>query len=547
MDVRTGRRADALLDHVDEGGHVVVGDLLPLEHVVHEDVVHRRRLGPAGRGVLCRDHTQRGLGLGGQQLDLEPHGETGRVAEERGHVGWGIARDHRSSCRPAAAAAAMSRRIRRPSQSMRAGHRVGVAPGLGQGRGHRRHVEHPAAGRVEAGVRVVPACAGMEDGHTLDRRDRLARAGQALDGVAQARRVGVAGRGQYDAHGGVAREFRWLHLVERAVRRGEEEGGGVGLEQRQDHLGLGVTEAHVVLDHLRSVLGQHEAGVEHAPVVDAAPAQLLDEREHGRVEQAVDRGGIEMHRCVGAHAPGVRPGVVVAHPFEVLGRDERHHPRAVAEHEERALVALEALLDHDRAPRVPEGGAGELGRDVLAGLVEAAGHPHALAGSQTVRLDHPRPGQGFEEFERLTGLEVVEGAEAGGGHAGLGEHLLHEGLRTLEQGAVGAGPEHGPTRGAQVVGQAGHQRGLGPHDVEVGLDLPDRRLVHLDGVRHARVARRDHDVRGAGQGVGERVLAAPAADDADPHAVAKETVCSRPGPTPTNRTGTPICSDRNSM
>ena len=56
VDVRAGGRADAVLDHVDEGGHVVIGDLLPLEHVGHEDVVDRRRLGPAGRRVLGRHH-----------------------------------------------------------------------------------------------------------------------------------------------------------------------------------------------------------------------------------------------------------------------------------------------------------------------------------------------------------------------------------------------------------------------------------------------------------------------------------------------------------
>ena len=52
VDVRAGRRADALLHDVDEGGHVVVGDLLALEHVGHEDVVDRRRLGPAGGRVV---------------------------------------------------------------------------------------------------------------------------------------------------------------------------------------------------------------------------------------------------------------------------------------------------------------------------------------------------------------------------------------------------------------------------------------------------------------------------------------------------------------
>ena len=59
VDVRTGRRADALLDDVDEGGHVVVGDLLALEHVGDEDVVDRRCLGPAGGGVLRRARRRR--------------------------------------------------------------------------------------------------------------------------------------------------------------------------------------------------------------------------------------------------------------------------------------------------------------------------------------------------------------------------------------------------------------------------------------------------------------------------------------------------------
>ncbi len=93
---------------------------------------------------------------------------------------------------------------------------------------------------------------------------------------------------------------------------------------------------------------------------------------------------------------------------------------------------------------------------------------------QPVGLDHPGPGQGLEELERLARLEVVEGAVARRGHAGLRQHLLHEGLGALEQGAVGPGAEDGLARGPEVVGQAGHQRGLGPHHVEVGLDLLDR-------------------------------------------------------------------------
>ena len=118
VDERAGRGADALLHHVDEGGHVMVGDLLAGQHVGDEDVVHRGRLGPADGGVLDRHHAQERLGLGGQQLDLEPQLEAGGVGEQGRHVGGRVAGDHgtSSSWLSAAAPAAMSRRTRTPSQ-----------------------------------------------------------------------------------------------------------------------------------------------------------------------------------------------------------------------------------------------------------------------------------------------------------------------------------------------------------------------------------------------------------------------------------------------
>ena len=101
VNVRTGRCADALLHHVDEGRHVVVGDLLTGQHIGHEEVVDRRRLGPAGGGLCRRHHAEGGLGLGGQQFDLQPEREAGGVAEQGRHVRRRVARDHRA---PSAAA-----------------------------------------------------------------------------------------------------------------------------------------------------------------------------------------------------------------------------------------------------------------------------------------------------------------------------------------------------------------------------------------------------------------------------------------------------------
>ncbi len=123
VDQGAGGGTDAVLHHIDEGGDVVVGDLLAFEHVRDEDVVHRGSLDPARHGVLGRHHAEGGQGLGGQELDLEPEREPRRVAEQRRHVRRCVARDHQRAPSGAATVspatrAAMSRRICMPSQSI---------------------------------------------------------------------------------------------------------------------------------------------------------------------------------------------------------------------------------------------------------------------------------------------------------------------------------------------------------------------------------------------------------------------------------------------
>ena len=358
--------------------------------------------------------------------------------------------------------------------------------------------------------------------------------------------LGVTLRGQDDADGGVTREGRGGRPLEVPVGHGEEELGGVVGQEWEHHLSLGIPEAHVVLNDLGTVRRQHEAGVEHAPVVDAATPQLGDQRQDGRVHDAVHRLGVHVrHRRVGAHAAGVGAGVAVADALEVLRRQQRHRVRPVAEDEQRALLPHQPFLDDDGAPGLAERGAGQLGEHVGARLVQALRHQDALAGGETVGLDHPGTGQRLEIGRGGGRLESVEGGEARRRHPRRAQHLFHEGLRPLEERAVGARPQDGAALGPQGVRQARHERRLGADDVEVGLDLLHRLVIgHGDRRGHAGVARRHDDVGRARQHVGERVFAAAAPDDADPHAVAKETVCSRPGPTPTRRTGTPICSDR---
>ena len=153
-------------------------------------------------------------------------------------------------------------------------------------------------------------------------------------------------------------------------------------------------------------------------------------------------------------------------------------------------------------------------------------------------------------------------------HPGLVEELLHEPLRPLEERPVGPRADHPRARGPQPVGQPVDQRPLGPDHHQVGLDLLGRGRGDGDAVALAVVAgmpglpgvTTTSAVRASTRGQG--VLAAARAHHADRgrpggrhrggpagawrarHAVAKDTNCSRPGPTPTSRTSTPTWAAR---
>ena len=64
--------------------------------------------------------------------------------------------------------------------------------------------------------------------------------------------------------------------------------GQVPDQSGQDHLGFGVAEAHIELEHLGAFVGQHEPGVEHAAVVDALGSQRgqggFDRFRHRRLD-----------------------------------------------------------------------------------------------------------------------------------------------------------------------------------------------------------------------------------------------------------------------
>ncbi len=135
VDPRTFGSADGVLDHVHEGGHVVVGDPLAVVDGAHQLRRHLGGPGPHRRGRVAGDRAHLGPALDGQQLDLEPHLEAGLVGEQRRHLRQRVAGDHAAPAaapapapapaaapapaETAAASAAMSVRYCIPSQPMR--------------------------------------------------------------------------------------------------------------------------------------------------------------------------------------------------------------------------------------------------------------------------------------------------------------------------------------------------------------------------------------------------------------------------------------------
>ncbi len=114
-----------------------------------------------------------------------------------------------------------------------------------------------------------------------------------------------------------------------------QEPGHIAGQPGQDHLGLGIAEAHIELEHLGPVRGEHQSGVEHAAIVDPPGPQGHHQWGHRLGHQPVDRLVVQPgDRGVGAHAAGVGTPVEVVATLEVLGRGQRNQPLAVAQHEE---------------------------------------------------------------------------------------------------------------------------------------------------------------------------------------------------------------------
>ena len=382
--------------------------------------------------------------------------------------------------------------------------------------------KHAAAGGHDAPL-VVARGPGMRDLDAVDGRSLV----EPRDHVALRCGRRVAGGGEHHGHGPVVGEARLGAGEAARLAAREEQVGQVGAQPGKDGLRLRVAEAHVVLEHPGAGDRHHQARVEDAVEGRAAIRHRGDDRTVDQVGDLLHAVGADAgHRRVAAHAAGVRPLVAVEDSLVVLRRGERQHVGAVAERQQRELLALEVLLEEDL--RRTEALLGEEHVHGVAGVLLGRADDHALAGGEPVGLQHRRIRAARERREGL--VAAAQDAMAGGRHAGGRHQLLRVDLRALQARRGLARAESRDPGVGERVDQALDQGRLGPDDHQVdgliarGGDQAGYVLgtdVQAPGVvSDAGVPRRAQQLRmplGAGERPRDRMLAPAAADDQDPH------------------------------
>src|SRR5258706_1648668 len=184
------------------------------------------------------------------------------------------------------------------------------------------------------------------------------------------------------------------------------------------------------------------------------------------------------------------------------------------------------MLDHERRAGRAEPTVEHVARG-RARLVGVRRDDDALARREPVRFDDD---VAAEPRDRRVGLrDRARDVEPRGGNVMAREELLRERLRAFESRTRGARTERRDAGRAQLVGEPGNERRLGTDDGEIDARVArelDQAIVIVDADRHAARARvhtgiagrRDELVAALREPPRQRVLAAAAADDQDPHA-----------------------------
>ena len=323
-----------------------------------------------------------------------------------------------------------------------------------------------------------------------------------------------------------------LHALEAPGQRGFDQFEQVRLQAHHDRLCFRIAEAHVEFDHTgRAMAVDHQARVKKADERRAFGGHAGEGRPDHLVHDAtVDLGADHGCRRIGAHAAGVGAGVRFADPLVVLAGRHRQRGVAIGDNDVAGFLAFEEFLDDDARPGIAQGLRAEHVVQGLFGIAKGQCHDDALAGSESVRLDHDRRADlAHVSQSRLERAEycVACRRDVVAEQKGLGIRL-----GTFELGGDPARPETGQALGTKAVDQAEHQRRLrsdhsqidplGMREPQQAIDVGDRhfRIAHARLARGSGIAgRNDHlaDAFALGQFPGQRMFTTASTYDEEFH------------------------------
>ena len=173
------------------------------------------------------------------------------------------------------------------------------------------------------------------------------------------------------------------------MRHCSEDVEDVAFDQRQHHLSFGVAETGVELDHLDTLRGFHQSGIQHT----RQRTTLCTHGRRGRFQNMLQGKspiliGDERQTRVGAHTACVRSLVAIEGALVVLRKRHRIYLLAIHKAHERELGTGEEVFHHHLA--IAEVRVGEHILEGSLGLLQILRNHHPLAGSESVVFEHGR-------------------------------------------------------------------------------------------------------------------------------------------------------------
>ena len=292
---------------------------------------------------------------------------------------------------------------------------------------------------------------------------------------------------------------------------------------------LGIAEAGVELQHLRTARGHHQPAVEHAGEGRSFLGHAANGGLGNVVQNPLRHGGIEqLVSGVDAHAAGVGAGVALADALVVLGGNQRRHMLAVAQARKlisspsrnSSMTTCCAASPSSVPVNSPCAASTAVCRDGQMMTPLPAASPSALT-----TMGAMKKVDGLFHF----GRGGADGEVAGGNVVALQE-LLGEALAGFKHGRGARGPKNPQAALLKSVHNAQRKRQLRPHDGQSGLLSLSQthhriHILQVDwntarNLGNAAVAGRANNLSylfAAFYCPGQRMLAAPGTKDQDLH------------------------------